>query len=107
MELYSFGIRENLFAAKPGINLYRIFTNWAFKPPNAQFVKITILAAQAFLIFAQFKFATKIFPESAIGKRISLSPRQFIQPLGWTFGENRANHRPISSKDVTAYGPMG
>jgi adenine-specific DNA-methyltransferase len=25
----------------------------------------------------------------------------------WTFGENRANHRPISSKDVTAYGPMG
>jgi hypothetical protein len=25
----------------------------------------------------------------------------------WTFGENRANHRPISSKDVTAYEPMG
>jgi hypothetical protein len=31
--------------------------NWAFKPPNAQFVKITILAAQAFSIFATWRLA--------------------------------------------------
>jgi hypothetical protein len=33
------------------------FANWAFKPLNAQFVKIAILAAQAFLIFAKRRLA--------------------------------------------------
>jgi hypothetical protein len=31
----------------------------------------------------------------------------FCVRIMWTFGGNRANRRPISSKDVTAYGPMG
>jgi hypothetical protein len=33
------------------------FANWAFKPPNAQFVKITTLAAQAFSFFAKGRLA--------------------------------------------------
>ncbi|MDR1612478.1 MAG: hypothetical protein LBT97_06795, partial [Planctomycetota bacterium] len=35
----------------------RAFANWACKPPNAQFVKITTLEAQAFPIFAKWRLA--------------------------------------------------
>jgi hypothetical protein len=38
-------------------NNYWTFANWAFKSPNAQFVKITILAAQGFSIFAKWRLA--------------------------------------------------
>ncbi|MDR1612086.1 MAG: hypothetical protein LBT97_04800 [Planctomycetota bacterium] len=42
---------------KENKEIKRSFANWTFKTPNAQFVKITILAAPAFLIFAKWRLA--------------------------------------------------